>query len=129
MALASKKRTKIAYLTIIARVLFLILGTFILKAYFFAISGKFYFTSSDELMHFTGFAIFGLIFAIAFPKFNASLGITFITLFGIMLEIAQPLLTADRQLSVSDMIANGLGGLIGNGLGALIIGFTSKHSP
>lgn len=33
----------------------------------------------------------------------------------------QPLLTAYRELSAADMIANGLGGLIGYALGAIIM--------
>lgn len=121
MAQASKTPKKSSYLTFMARGLFLILGAFILKAYFFPISGKFYFTSSDILMHFTGFAILGFMFAIAFPKYKASLSICFIIFIGIMLEVAQPILTARRELSLADMIANGAGGLIGYGLGAMIM--------
>lgn len=116
-----KAHTKVSYLTIIARFLFLILGAFILKAYFFPISRKFHFTRSDEVMHFTGFAILGLMLAIAFPKYKAALNIWFIIFFGIILELGQPLLTARRELSITDMIANGSGGLIGYGLGTIIV--------
>jgi len=128
MAQASKTPKKGSYFTFIARGLFLILGTFILKAYFFPISGKFYFTNSDELMHFTGFAILGFMFVVAFPKYTTSLSLCLIILFGIILELGQPLLTARRELSVADMIANGAGGLIGYGLGAVIM-FAALRPP
>jgi len=118
---ASKTPKKGSYLTFLARGLFLILGAFILTAYFFPISRKFHFTNSDEIMHFTGFAILGFMFAVSFPKYKASLSLSVIILLGIILELAQPLLTARRELSVADIIANGSGGLIGYILGAVIV--------
>lgn len=120
MAPEEKSRIKLSYLTFTSRALLALLCAFIIKAYFYPISSKFYFTSSDELMHFTGFAFLGFIFALAFPNKKPSLGIFCIVLLGIGLEIAQPLFTLRRELSLSDMIANGTGGLVGYGLGAII---------
>ena len=128
MAVEKKARKNPLYLTYAVRALLALLGAFIIRAYFYPISGKFYFTSSDELMHFTGFIVLGFLFALAFAKNKISHGMLFITLFGIALELAQPVLTASRKLSVSDMMANAAGGIIGYGLGALILYLALKRS-
>ena len=45
---------------------------------------------------------------------------------GVLVEVAQPLLTRKRELSISDMGANGLGVLMGVVIGTLFI-YAASH--
>ena len=82
-------------------------------AYFNPISRKFHFTRSDELMHVAGFAIVSCLLVFALPKLKRRYLILWLCSVGVLVELAQPLLTPRRKLSISDIAANGLGVLMG----------------
>ena len=86
---------------------------FALYAYFNPISWKLYFTNSDALMHVTGFAIVSCLSIFALPNFKRRYLMICICSVSVLAEVAQPLLTRRRELSISDIGANCLGVLIG----------------
>jgi len=90
-------------------------------AYFNPISGKFYFTSSDAVMHVTGFAIVSCLFVLSLPNIKRGYLIFWMCSLGVTAEVAQPLLTHRRELSISDIGANGLGVLLGISLASVFI--------
>ena len=99
------------------------LGTigFAIYAYFRPISGKFHFTSSDLLMHVTGFAIVSCLLVFTLPNLKRRYLMFWICSLGVTAELAQPLLTRRRQLSIGDIGANSLGVLIGVALASILI--------
>ena len=99
---------------------------FAIYAYFNPISGKFHFTSSDELMHVTGFAVVSCLLVFALPNVKRSNLMFWMGSLGVLVEIAQPLLTRRRELSISDIGANGLGVLMGVVIGTAFINATSR---
>ena len=86
---------------------------FVIYAYFNPVASRFHFTDSDELLHVTGFLILSFLLAASFSNsshFKLGLGLC---LFGALSEIAQPLLTQRRELSLSDIGANWIGVILG----------------
>ena len=94
---------------------FITLGAlgFAIYAYFNPILGTFHFTRSDALMHVTGFAIVSCLLVLALPNLRRAHLIFWMCSVGILAEVAQPLFTRRRELSISDIGANALGILIG----------------
>lgn len=90
----------------------IITAAFVLYAYFNPISRKLHFTSSSELMHFGGFSILSFFIAGSFSGVRIRL-ILLLCSVGYLLEIAQPLLTAQREFSYSDVWANFIGIFVG----------------
>lgn len=99
---------------------------FAIYAYFNPISGRFYFTRSDGLMHLTGFTIVSCLVVFALPEVKRSNLILWICSIGGLAEVAQPLLTRERELSISDIGANGLGVLLGVTLASIGIYAVSR---
>lgn len=109
------------YLVLTLRILLFLAAIFIIWACFNKLPTRFYFSRSDAILHFTGFFSLGALTAITFPKIHTIKILAAIIIFGISLEITQPLFTANRELSLSDMAANALGGIVGYLVGVIFI--------
>ena len=99
---------------------------FAIYTYFNPISRKFHFTSSDAVMHVTGFAVVSCLLVFALPNVKRRNLMFWMGSVGVLVEVAQPLLTRKRELSISDMGANGLGVLMGVVIGTLFI-YAASH--
>ena len=99
---------------------------FAIYAYFNPISGTFHFTRSDTLMHVTGFAIVSSLTVFSLPNVKRGHIIFWMCSVGVLAEVAQPLLTRGRELSISDIGANGLGAFIGISLTIAFIYMVSQ---
>jgi len=99
---------------------------FAIYAYFNPISGTFYFTNSDALMHVTGFAIVSCLLVFTLPSVKHRYLIFWMCSLGVLAEMAQPLLTRRRELSISDIGANGIGVLLGIAIATALI-YLASH--
>ena len=122
----AKPMIKLSYLVISTRILLLITFAIIIWACFNKIPTPLYFSRSDNILHFTGFVGLGALTAISFPYLSKLKVIAAIISFGIALELAQPLFTANRELSFSDMISNASGGIVGYVIGMVFIAIAIK---
>jgi len=94
---------------------------FAIYAYLNPILWIYHFTSSDALMHVTGFAIVSFLLVFVLPNAKRRDLIFWICSIGGLIEVAQPLLTRRRELSVHDIGANGIGVLIGVAIASVVI--------
>ena len=99
---------------------------FAIYAYFNPILWIFRFTSSDALLHVTGFAIVCCLTVFTLPSVKRGILLFWMCSVSVLAEVAQPLLTRKRELSLSDIGANGLGVLIGVGLASASLYATSQ---
>ena len=98
---------------------------FAIYAYFNPVSRIFHFTNSDALMHVTGFAVVSCLLVFALPEVKRRNLMFWTSFIGVLVEVAQPLLTRRRELSISDIGANGLGILIGVVIGTIFVSAAS----
>ena len=99
---------------------------FAIYAYFNPVSRIFHFTNSDALMHVTGFAVVSCLLVFALPEVKRRNLMFWTSFIGVLVEVAQPLLTRRRELSISDIGANGLGILIGVVIGTIFV-YAASH--
>lgn len=98
---------------------------FAIYAYFNPVSRIFHFTNSDALMHVTGFAVVSCLLVFALPEVKRRNLMFWTSFIGVLVEVAQPLLTRRRELSISDIGANSLGILIGVVIGTIFVSAAS----
>jgi len=104
-----------------SRLSFICIAAFTTYAYFRPIPRLFHFTRSSELLHLIGFAGLSFFMAMSFPKLGTKKMVTVLFFTSILAEIAQPIFTKRRNLSINDMAANFIGVLVGICLCALLI--------
>ena len=94
---------------------------FAIYAYFNPVLWIFRFTSSDAVLHVTGSAVVSCLTVFALPNVKRGVLLFWMCSVSVLAEVAQPLLTHRRELSFSDIGANGLGVLIGVGFASASI--------
>jgi len=93
---------------------------FAIYAYFNPISRIFHFTNSDATMHVTDFAVVSCLLVFALPELKRRNLMFWACFIGVLVEVAQPLVTRRRELSISDIGANSLGILMGVVIGTIL---------